>query len=649
MEEALEMKRDFSLDALSKALCAGYGLSSPVLVPLKGCAHSLNFKVTDGATVFAAKVVQSCKTAALERLLAHTVPMDGSIAATRLFGGKVLDFGELKVMALRWIGGDRVSPDELDEAGIDSLVASYTKFLDEVRDDDFILPLRDAAALKPRIVERLKGMGLESWVRELRLVSDDSLTLDPSRIRVIHGDLHYENFKFADGKVSGFLDLEELRFGTPAEDIVRYTLCSAERRKWLTPRARRRLLAAFAAIVERMPLTRREWLFAIDSYLLRKIDRRTRNGRPPLFKRIGMTERFRIYRDLREMVYAKTRPERGHSMTVVKTFGGTVRRFMGARTFDWEGRIRFTCDPAEADYDWLCVYDELPRDWPELRRGAMPLRCPPSRTILATQEPVSVKSYNAAYAGQFARLLTNRPPSAEGHPGYVRGEGYMVWYTGRAFAEEAARRMPDAAEKTKGISVVCSSKKMRHTNHLDRFRLVSSIVETVPGVDWFGKGVRPLKSKYDALDPYKYHIAVENHVAEGHWTEKLADAIVCGCLTFYAGDSSVARILPAGSFIPIPIDDPARAAKIISDAVEAGEWERRRDAIAEARRLLLTKYNFFAQVAEVVESGDSVYHGVCDRKVLVSRRRARLSPRSAFSDLWNHVRRMLCVSQGVAS
>ena len=199
------------------------------------------------------------------------------------------------------------------------------------------------------------------------------------------------------------------------------------------------------------------------------------------------------------------------------------------------------------------------------------------------------------------------------------------------------------------ISVVCSSKKMRNTNHLDRFRLVRSIVATVPGVDWFGKGVKPLKSKYDALDPYKYHIAVENHVAEGHWTEKLADPIVCGCLTFYAGDPSVARILPEGSFIPIPIDDPAKAAKIVREAVEAGEWERRRDAIAEARRLLLTKYNFFAQVAEVVAKGDSADSGPSVRGVLVTRRRARLSPRCALSDLWSHAKRLLCGRQEVVS
>ena len=635
------MRRDFSLDALSRALCDGYGLESAVLEPLKGYAHSLNFRVDAGGMVFAAKVVPAGMADALGRLLAHTEPREGGLAATRLFGGRVLDFGVWKVMALRWIGGDRKSPDDLDEAGVDSLVSSYTAFVDALRDDGFVLPMRDAAALKRDLAERLGGMGLRSWARELRLVSDDSLVLDPGRVRVIHGDLHYENFRFVDGKVSGFLDMEELRFGTPAEDLVRYTLCSAERRAWLTPRARRRVLAVFAEFVRRMPLTRREWLFAIDSYLLRKLDKRTRGGRPSLFRRIGMAGRFGLYRDLREVVYAGTRAERGHSMPVVKVFGGTVRRFMGGNVFDWEGRIRFTCDPAEADYDWLCVYDEIPGRWPELRHGAMPLRCPPGQTILATQEPVSVKSYNEAYTGQFAYLLTNRPREAERHPGYVRGEGYMVWYTGRSFAEEAARRMPSPEEKTKGVSAVCSAKKMRHTNHIDRFRMVGAIVESVPGVDWFGKGVRPLRRKFEALDPYKYSIAGENHVAPGHWTEKLADPIVCGCLAFYAGDPSVSRTLPEGSFVPIPVDDPAAAVKIVREAVEAGEWERRRGAIAEARRLLLEKYNLFAQLAVVVEGRCARREGVPPRRSVVTRRRARLSPRSAFADLWSHVVRLL--------
>lgn len=639
------MKRDFKLKALAEALREGYGLAeTPILTPLKGCAHSINFKAMSGGMTFAAKAVPA--RASLDRLLAHTAPREGSLAATRLFGGKVLTFGRWKLLALRWIEGGRRSPDDLAPGEIDSFMSAYSAFLGELRDDGFVLPVRDAATLKRVLVERLKEMGLKSWVRELRLVSDHSLVLDPARIRVIHGDLHYENFRFSGGKVSGFLDVEEFRFGTPAEDLVRYTLCSAERRAWLTPRARRRLLAAFAEFVRRMPLSQNEWLFAIDSYLLRKLDKRTRGGKPPLFRLIGMTGRFGLYRELREVVYAATRPERESSMTVVKAFGGTVRRFMGGNTFDWEGRIRFTCDPAEACYDWLCVYDDIPGGWPELRGGAMPLRCLPERTILVTQEPVSVKSYNAAYTEQFGRLLTNRPREAEKHPGYARGDGYMVWYTGRPFAEEAARPMPEAEDKTKLISIVCSSKRMRHTHHLDRFHLACAIAQAVPGVDWFGKGVRPLHRKFEALDPYKYHVAIENHVAPGHWTEKLADPLVCGCLPFYAGDPSVGRVLPEGSFIPIPIDDPEAAVKIVRNAVDAGEWEKRRDAIAEARRLLLAKYNFFAQLAGIVGecSPEDVAPPQC--RSLYTRRRARLSPGSSLADLRSHAARLAANGTG---
>jgi hypothetical protein len=636
------MRRDFTLDALSEAIRAGYGLGEAVLTPLKGYAHSLNFKVESGGEVFAAKAFPAKKTLELDRLLAHTAPSCCALAATRLFDGKTLDFGAWKVMAMRWIEGERRSPDELDAKGVESLLSSYAAFLRGLRDDGFILPVRDSASLKRPLAERLKSMGLASWLRELKLVSDDSLALDPERVRIIHGDLHYENFRFFGDDVKGFLDIEELRFGTPAEDLVRYVLCSAERRKWLTPRARRRILAVFATFVERMPLTRGEWLFAIDSYLVRKLDKRVRRGRPSLLCRLRMAARFGLYRDLREVVYAGTPAERTRPTTVVKVFGGTVRRFTGGDSFLWKDRYLFTCNPACQDYDWLCVYDEIPPGWPELGRGGMPVRCPRERTALITQEPVSVKSYCRPYVMQFGHLLSNRPKSAENHPGHFPGAGYMVWYTGRSFADEQARE--PGAERKDAVSAVCSAKNMRHTHHAARFRLMEALERDVAGFERFGKGVRPLKRKCDALDDFKYHVAMENHVAPGHWTEKLADPIVCGCLTFYAGDPGAAKILPERSFIPIPADDPALAVEIVKKAVADGEWEKRRDAIAEARALLLEKYNLFAQIASLIEAAGpaaaTAKTPTPPLRLLTRRQARRRHPLAAISDLLVHVSRI---------
>ena len=258
----------------------------------------------------------------------------------------------------------------------------------------------------------------------------------------------------------------------------------------------------------------------------------------------------------------------------------------------------FTFDSRCADYDWLVVFDELPLEARgSVRNGFEPLACPPENTILCTWEPISIKSYSRAYVLQFGHLLTNRPQEAERHPGYRLGRGYFPCLHGHA-----PRELEALPPKTKMLSVVCSAKQMRHSKHFARFRLVSELAGSVPEMDWFGHGVRPIAKKYEALDPYKYHVAVENHIGAHHWTEKFADPILCECLPFYAGDPAIAEIFPKECFIPIPIDDPAEAIAIVRSAMSAGEYERRRDAILEAKRLILTKYNFFDQVIGTIEA-----------------------------------------------
>jgi hypothetical protein len=181
---------------------------------------------------------------------------------------------------------------------------------------------------------------------------------------------------------------------------------------------------------------------------------------------------------------------------------------------------------------------------------------------------------------------------------------------------------------------------MTQTRHHDRFVLTSALAAAFPELDWFGRGVKPIAQKTDALEPYKYHLAVENHIAPGHWSEKLSDPILCECLTFYAGDPDIARTLPADAIIPVPLDDVAATEKIIRDALQNGEYEKRLPAIREAKRLLLERYNFHAQIIRVIEScaGQPVTPVRPDRPVVVySRKTLRYrNPLVGLSDGWHH-------------
>lgn len=272
-------------------------------------------------------------------------------------------------------------------------------------------------------------------------------------------------------------------------------------------------------------------------------------------------------------------------------------------TFEYAPGFVFTYSAACDDYDWLVVYDEMPKDdVGTFRDGYEPLACPRERTIFLTQEPTSIKSYSRAFTRQFGHLLTNRPQEAERHPQYHLGRGYYEWYIGRTYRECAEKVLPP---KEKLISVVCSSKRMRHTQHDARYRLTEALVAAIPEIEWYGRGVRDFDKKYEVLDPYKYHVTIENHIALHHWSEKIADAILAECLPFYAGDPALGEVLPAESFIPIPFDDPAAAVEIVKAAIASGEYEKRRDAILEAKRLLLEKYNLWAQVIAVIKAEES--------------------------------------------
>jgi hypothetical protein len=58
-------------------------------------------------------------------------------------------------------------------------------------------------------------------------------------------------------------------------------------------------------------------------------------------------------------------------------------------------------------------------------------------------------------------------------------------------------------------------------------------------IDLWGFGWNPLHDKRDAIDPYRYTLAIENDLSEHYWTEKLSDAILGYSIPIYSGATKV--------------------------------------------------------------------------------------------------------------
>lgn len=279
-----------------------------------------------------------------------------------------------------------------------------------------------------------------------------------------------------------------------------------------------------------------------------------------------------------------------------------LRRFPGSVP-EW-GRCRFVLDYDARDYDWLVVYDDLP----SIANERFPLwvedlACPREHTLLITAEPSTIKTYGSRFLAQFGHVLTSQEPWVVRHPGAVFSQPALLWFYGRTDERGAYDRMSicEPGPKTSVISTVCSSKQQRHTLHQTRYRFVQSLSELLPELDVFGHGVRPIHDKAEALDSYKYHIAIENHFHAHHWTEKLADPFLGLCLPFYFGCPNAEEYFPADSFVRIDVRDPESAAKRIRAAILNNEYERRLPAIREARRRVLDRYGLIPTVSALVE------------------------------------------------
>ncbi len=267
------------------------------------------------------------------------------------------------------------------------------------------------------------------------------------------------------------------------------------------------------------------------------------------------------------------------------------------------GECEFTFDRDDRNYDWLVVYDELPPAVGQPRKSAREeLVCHPDNTILFTTEPCSIKTYGRHYTEQFGHVVTPQPSWALPHRHRYWQQGSNHWFyggeTGTPMSRE--RLLAGPPSKTDGLSMVCSTKAQWHTQHARRAEFAQALRERLPELTAFGRGIRPINDKAEAMDAFRYHVVLENHIAPHHWTEKLSDAFLARCLPFYAGAPNTDDYFPVGSVIHIDMSDPDGAAAIIRQAMADGLYEQRLPLIEEARRRVLEDYHLFAVIADIV-------------------------------------------------
>lgn len=250
---------------------------------------------------------------------------------------------------------------------------------------------------------------------------------------------------------------------------------------------------------------------------------------------------------------------------------------------------------SEEEFDAWVVYDDL--------RNPREVACSPLNTLLITGEPESLRRYRKRFTSQFGRIWTSH--ASIHHPHVKRRNEGQHWHYALngssvhgcqlGFDELAKMSCP---QKTKLLSVICSSKA--HTeDHRKRLEFVHTLqVNFGEQVDVFGRGIRDLDDKAEAIYDYRYHIVLENDHSDFFMTEKLGDAFLGWSYPIYFGGSEAYYRFPEGSFTAIDIYKPAEAISIIRSVIESETYERCMPRVSEARNRVLYTNNICNMMAE---------------------------------------------------
>ena len=154
-------------------------------------------------------------------------------------------------------------------------------------------------------------------------------------------------------------------------------------------------------------------------------------------------------------------------------------------------------------------------------------------------------------------------------------------------------------EKTQEISVICSNQTLT-PGHQMRLRLVRALKEHFgERLTWFGNGVNPIGEKWQGLAPFRYTIAIENHVAWNVATEKIWDPFLSLTLPFYGGAPNLGDSIPLGAFVPIDVKDLNGTIATIEATLAEDPYEERLEDLQLARAEVLGPLNLYSRLAAI--------------------------------------------------
>jgi len=289
----------------------------------------------------------------------------------------------------------------------------------------------------------------------------------------------------------------------------------------------------------------------------------------------------------------------------------------------WDG-IQFTLDDVDG-CDYVIVLDRPSED--------KIVHCPPHHVWAVMQEPPN-EMFRLIHKGDpsYARIYSS-DERIEGTK-YYKSQPSLAWYVNQDY-DYLIKYVP--SEKQNNLSWITSNKQV-FRGHRDRMKFLAKIQGSID-FDLYGVGFQPIDDKWDGLEPYRYSLVIENYRNAFYWSEKLADCFLAWTMPIYFGCTRIHDYFPNEALINIDIHDP-NIVERIREAICSNSWLRNRDAIAEARRLVLNRYQLFPFIAGEIQKHESDHPGEIHKIqpiLLPHELRTPLTPVDRLRNFWRSI------------
>jgi len=307
---------------------------------------------------------------------------------------------------------------------------------------------------------------------------------------------------------------------------------------------------------------------------------------------------------------------------------GMLSGYSGLKYIDWLwqqtphpfgkwGNIQILAQASQPDFLLLYQFDfpqpTQQKSWrdhfrkqqkSELNFDSLLRRVPKERVIYLLREPpldevLEINKRNYQSAQKYCGYISG-PDDFAPNPDYMPA----IWYHANSFGD--LNEMPPP-QKVEACSWITSGIN-RTASHGQRLEFLKSLQSSGVKFDLYGR-ILPewaqtfgeIGQKWYGMAPYYYNLAVENY-ADNSWyaSEKLWDSLLAWCLPIYYGGSAADKLLPPGSFLRLPGLDEKGIAYIKEVTATPDAWYEAKEAIAEARQIILHKLNLLNWLSEYV-------------------------------------------------